>query len=47
MLLEPPQNAGYMVAAYLVTPVILVGYLVALWRRVRKAVGRSEGRTVE
>jgi hypothetical protein len=37
---EPPQNAGYMVAAYIVAPVILVGYLVALWRRVRRATDR-------
>jgi len=32
-----PQNAGYMVAAYIVTPVILVGYLLSLWRRARRA----------
>ncbi len=30
---EVPQNGGYMVAAYIVTPVILGGYLVMLWRR--------------
>jgi hypothetical protein len=41
---ETPQNAAYMVAAYIVTPVILVGYLVSLWRRVRRALGRGEGR---
>ena len=33
MLAEVPQNGGYMVAAYVVTPVILVGYLISLWRR--------------
>jgi hypothetical protein len=33
MLAEVPQNGGYMIAAYVVTPVILVGYLVSLWRR--------------
>jgi hypothetical protein len=33
MLAEIPQNGGYMIAAYVVTPVILVGYLVSLWRR--------------
>jgi len=33
MVAEVPQNGGYMIAAYLVTPVILVGYLVSLWRR--------------
>jgi len=36
---EPPQNGGYMVAAYIVAPVILVGYLVSLVGRVRKAMG--------
>lgn len=46
---ETPQNAGYMLAAYIVAPVILVGYLLSLWARVRKALigGRSGGRTVE
>jgi hypothetical protein len=33
---EPPQNSGYMVAAYLITAVILLGYWLALWRRARK-----------
>jgi hypothetical protein len=44
---EPPANGGYMVAAYIVAPVILVGYLLALWRRARRALGgegRREGR---
>ena len=39
MVAELPQNGGYLLAAYIVTPVILVGYLVSLWRRVRKAGG--------
>ena len=41
MLAETPENAGYMIAAYVVAPVILVGYLVV-------AVGEGEagGRTV-
>lgn len=30
-----PQNAGYMVAAYVVTAVILIGYAMTLWRRGR------------
>jgi cytochrome oxidase assembly protein ShyY1 len=34
----PPDNGGYMVAAYAITAVILVGYAVALWRRARRAV---------
>jgi hypothetical protein len=40
---ETPENAGYMIAAYVVAPVILVGYLAALWGRVRRAVRRSGG----
>jgi hypothetical protein len=38
---ETPQNAGYMIAAYVVTPVILVGYLVSLWGRVKRTLGRK------
>ncbi len=33
---EVPQNAGYMVAAYVVTAVILLGYAYSLYRRSRK-----------
>jgi hypothetical protein len=33
---ETPQNAGYMVAAFVVEPVILAGYLGMLWRRVKR-----------
>ncbi len=33
---EMPQNAGYMVAAYVVTAVILVAYAVSLYRRTNK-----------
>jgi hypothetical protein len=47
---ETPQNVGYMIAAYVVAPVILVGYLGSLWGRVKRAGGqavrRSGGRTV-
>ena len=32
---DVPQNAGYMVAAYVVTAVILVAYAVSLYRRTR------------
>lgn len=35
-----PQNAGYMVAAYIVVTVVLLGYAWSLWRRVRRANGR-------
>jgi hypothetical protein len=33
MLAEPPQNGGYMVAAYIVTTVIVGGYWVRLWKK--------------
>ena len=33
---EAPANGGYMVAAYLVTAVILLGYAVSLYRRGRE-----------
>lgn len=33
---EVPQNAAYMVAAYLVTAAILVGYAYSLYRRSTK-----------
>ena len=38
----PPENGGYMVAAYVVTAVILVGYAILLVRRARRAVERAE-----
>ena len=40
---EPPHNVGYMVAAYIVAPLILVGYLVSLARRAARAL-RAIGR---
>ena len=33
---DVPQNAGYMVAAYIVTAVILLAYAVSLYRRTDK-----------
>jgi hypothetical protein len=41
MLAEPPQNGEYLVAAYVITAVILVGYIVALWRKAKKSVSGS------
>lgn len=35
MLAEPPSNGGYMVAAYMVTAVILLGYWSTLWWKAR------------
>jgi hypothetical protein len=37
---EPPQNAGYMIAAYVVAGVILVGYWGWLIKRVTKMLRR-------
>ena len=33
---DVPRNAGYMMAAYIVTAVILIGYAVSLYRRTNK-----------
>jgi len=33
---DVPQNSGYMVAAYIVTAVILLAYAVSLYRRTEK-----------
>ena len=33
---DPGANAGYMIAAYVVTAVILAGYALALWKRSRQ-----------
>jgi hypothetical protein len=30
-----PQNAGYMVAAYIVTAIVLLSYALSLYRRTR------------
>jgi hypothetical protein len=40
MAVEPPRNGEYLVAAYLVASVILLGYWVRLWRR-GKSVSRD------
>jgi hypothetical protein len=40
----PPENGGYMVAAYIVTAIVLVGYAVTLVRRARRAVERAARR---
>lgn len=37
------ENGGYMVAAYIVTAVILVVYSVLLARRTRKSTRRTDG----
>ena len=37
MEVDPGANAGYVIAAYVATAVILVGYGLVLWRRYMKA----------
>ncbi len=39
---ETPQNGGYMVAAYVITAVVLVGYWVRLGMRVRAESQRQK-----
>jgi hypothetical protein len=36
MPVDPSANAGYMIAASVVTAVILTGYFLVLWRRVAR-----------
>jgi hypothetical protein len=36
MGIETPDNGSYMVAAYVVVCVVVVGYAVSLWRRSRR-----------
>ena len=43
MPIDPQANAGYMIAAYVITAVVLVGYAIGLWRRV--AAGKREERS--
>jgi ABC-type branched-subunit amino acid transport system permease subunit len=38
MLADVPQNAGYMVAAYVVVAVVVLGYAWSLWRQVGRAM---------
>jgi hypothetical protein len=38
MLPDTPQNGGYLLAAYIVTAVILIGYFCSLWRRAKTLV---------
>ena len=40
---ETPQNGEYLVAAYVITVIILLGYWVRLWRRIK---GVSVSRTI-
>lgn len=42
MLAEPPQNGEYLVAAYVIAAVILIGYWMVLWRRGKKNVSGKQ-----
>ena len=42
---EPPDNGAYLVAAYVVTAAILIGYWLRLWRLARKSGAGAERRT--
>jgi hypothetical protein len=41
MPVEPPQNGEYLVAAYVITAVILTAYWLALWRRAKRIIGQK------
>jgi hypothetical protein len=45
MLPETPQNGEYLVAAYVIATVILVGYWVALCRRAGRARQSVSGKS--
>ena len=38
----PPDNGGYMVAAYIVTAFVLIGYALLLVRRAKRALKRLD-----
>lgn len=38
---ETPQNGEYLVAAYVIAAIILVGYWVMLWRRAKRSISRD------
>jgi hypothetical protein len=40
---EPPSNGGYLIAAYVVAAVILVGYWGMLWSQVRRVFPGETG----
>jgi hypothetical protein len=42
MPLETPQNGEYLVAAYVITIVILLGYWVRVWRQIRDVSGERK-----
>jgi hypothetical protein len=47
MVLEPPRNGGYLLAAYVVAPVILLAYWLRLVRMARRLFGDRTGQLAE
>ena len=44
MPVETPQNGEYLVAAYVIATIILMGYWMVLWRRAKTIVnGKGKG----
>jgi hypothetical protein len=43
MVLEPPRNGGYLLAAYVVAPVILLGYWLRLAQMTRRLLPDKPG----
>jgi hypothetical protein len=41
LLREPPDNGGFMIAAYTIVAVVLLSYSIALMARARKEEGRE------
>jgi hypothetical protein len=41
----PPQNAGYMYAAYAAATAVYAGYAVSIWIRARRLADRARART--
>ena len=37
-LQAPPQNSGYMIAAYVIAGVIVIGYTLSLYLRARRSL---------
>jgi hypothetical protein len=44
MLAEPPSNGEYLVAAYVISTLILGGYWIRLWRLAKKSVSGKTDR---
>ena len=38
ILQAPPQNGGYMIAAYILAGVVLIGYTLSLYLRARRSL---------